>query len=115
MLKYKFICPTPFLLVDGWPIDQLPPVRFLDCLLPKPILMSLSFSSGVSDMHRAHHDSTETADTILGMVNHLPIKMIYKFQFSIQSLPREDVSEIYEKINLFIDLGKKGTLFIYLT
>ena len=42
--------------------------RSLDCLLPEPGLMSQSLSSKVSDVHPAHHDSTKSADPLLGIV-----------------------------------------------
>ena len=49
--------------------------RSLDCLLPKPGLMSQFLTGGVSDVHPTHHDSAETAEPLLGIVNHSPIRV----------------------------------------
>ena len=52
------------------------PGRSFDCLLSKPGLMSQSLSNEVSDMHPEHHDSTESADPVLGVVKLTPVKVI---------------------------------------
>ena len=55
--------------------------RSLDCLLPKPWLMSQSLYNVVSDVHPAPHDGTESADSLLGAVKLTPVKVILKPTF----------------------------------
>ena len=50
--------------------------RSLDCLLPDPGLMPQSLSSEVSDVRPAHHDSTELADPLLGVVKLTLVRVI---------------------------------------
>ena len=58
-----------FLLMGCLMIRFLPSTSiFLDCLLLQPNHMPQSLSSGASDVHPAHHDSTESADPHLGEV-----------------------------------------------
>ena len=49
--------------------------RSLDCLLPELSLMPQSLPSGVSDTHPVHHDSTDSAGPLLGMVRLTLVRM----------------------------------------
>ena len=74
----SFWAPFPFSFCRVALMNSILPStgRYIYCLLPEPGVISQSFSSAVLDMWPAHNDSTETADPILGMVNHSPVKVI---------------------------------------
>ena len=83
-----------FLMGFLWPASYHPSVRFLDCLLKEPRPLSHSFYSGVPDRCPTHLDSTETADPLLGMVIHLPVRVILQTT-SLSGQPLHFAMKVY--------------------
>ena len=70
------VLPIPFLLIKRWSTDQSFTVYLSIFKTNCSCSQALIYSSGVSDLRLEHHDSTESADPLQGLVNHSPVRVI---------------------------------------
>ena len=68
--------PFHFFLSKGGSTDQSFTVYLSIFMTTCSCSQDLTYSSGVSDLRLEHHDSTESADPLQGMVNHSPVRVI---------------------------------------